>query len=90
MIGECVQRRARAPTVLVGRWNVLWPTPSASGDLSRRLLGGNEVVQHETEVSLEDEEDFDHVCELRPASGRSTTESVDDCRCHGGGRRERE
>jgi len=69
MIGECVQRRAGAPAVLVSRRNVLWPAPSASGDLSRRLLGGNEVVQHEAKVSLEDKEDLDHVGELGPAGG---------------------
>ena len=44
MIGERVQRWARAPTVLVGRWGVLWPASSAGGDLSWRLLGGDDVV----------------------------------------------
>ena len=61
MIGECVQRRAGAPAILVGRWDVLWPAPPADGDLSRRPLGGDEVVEGETKIGLEDEEYFDEV-----------------------------
>ena len=56
MIGECVQRRAGAPAVLVGWWDILWPAPPAGGDLSRRLPGGDEVEQREAKVSLEDED----------------------------------
>jgi len=59
MIGERVQRRAGAPTVLVSRWDVLRPTPSTDGDLSRCLFGGDEVEQGEAEVGLEEEEDLD-------------------------------
>jgi len=84
MIGECVQRRARAPTIIVGGWDVLWPGPSADGDFPGRLLGGDKVVQHKTEVGLEDEEDLDEVGELSPAGGGGTAESVDYCRGHGG------
>ena len=87
MISEGVQRRARAPTVFVSRWDVLWPAPPAGGDLPWRLLGSDDVVQHKAKVSLEDEEDLDEVSEFRPAGGGSTTKSVDDCRGHDGGRR---
>jgi len=90
VIRERVQRRAGAPTVVVGGWNVLWPAASTDGDLSGRLLRGDKVVQHKAEVCLEDEEDLDEVRELPPAGGGSTTESVGDCRGHRGGRRERE
>ena len=85
VIGKRVQRWAGAPAVFVGRWGVLWPAPSAYGDLSWRLLGGDEVVQHKTKVGLEDEEDLDEMGEARPASGGGPTESVDYCRGHGGG-----
>jgi hypothetical protein len=87
MIGERVQRWAGAPTVLIGWWNVLWPTPSTDGDLSRCPLGSDEIVEREAEVCLKEEEDLDEVSELRPTRGRSATESVDDCRGHGGGGR---
>lgn len=89
MISECVQRRAGAPTVFVSGWNVLWPAPPTDGDLSRRPLGGDEVVEHKTEVGLKDEEDLDKVNEPRPAGGGSTTKSVNDCRGHGGGEKKR-
>ena len=85
MIGERVQCRAGAPAVLVGWWNVLWPTPPADGDLSRRSLGGDKVVERKTKVGLEEEEDLDEVGDVRPASGGGATESVDDCRGHGEG-----
>ena len=88
MIGECIQCWAGAPTILVTWWNVLWPTPPTDSDLSRRPLGGDEVVKRNAEVSLKEEEDFDEVSEIRPASGGSASESVDDCRGHGGGERE--
>lgn len=90
MIGKRVQRWAGAPAVLVSRWDVLWPTPSAGGDLSWRPPWGDKVVQDKTEVGLEDEEDLEDVGELRPAGRGSATESVDDCRGHDGGRGERE
>jgi len=64
MVGERVQCRAGASTILVGWWGVLWPAPSADGDLSRRSLGGDQVEQRETKVGLEEEEDFDEVSEL--------------------------
>lgn len=86
MIGECIQCWAGAPTVLVSRWNVLWPTSSAEGDLSRPPLGSDEVVERKAEVGLEDKEDLDEVGEIRPARGGSATESVDDCRGHDGRR----
>lgn len=85
MISECVQCRARAPTVLVCRWSVLWPATSADGDFSRRLLWCDKVVQHKTKVGLEDEEDLDEVRELLPARGGSTAEPVGYCRGHDGG-----
>jgi len=88
MIGERVQRRAGASTIILGGGDVFWPGPSADGDLPRRLLGGDKVVQHKTEVGLEDEEDLDEVGELPPAGGGSATESVDYCRGHGGGEEE--
>jgi len=69
MIGECVQRWAGASTVLVSCRYVLWPASSADCDLSRCLLGGDEVVEDKAKVGLEDEEDFDKVGELLPAGG---------------------
>lgn len=88
MISERVQRWAGAPTVLVSWWDVLRPAPPTCGDLSRGLLGGDEVVKNKAKVRLEDEEDLEEVSELRPAGRRSATESVDDCRGHGEGERE--
>jgi len=90
MVGERVQRWAGAPTVLVGWWNVLWPTPPADGDFSGRSLGGDKVVERKAKVGLKDEEDLDEVSEFHPASGGSATESVDNSRGHDGGRRRRE
>jgi len=88
MIGECVQRRAGASTIIVGGWDVFGPGPSADGDFPRRLLGGDKVIQRKTEVGLEEEEDLDEVSELSPAGGGSATESVEYCRGHGGGEEE--
>jgi hypothetical protein len=89
VVGKRVQRRAGAPTVLVSWGGILWPTPSADGDLPWRLPGGDKVVKRETEVGLEDEEDLDEVGEVCPAGGGSATEPVDNSGDHGGGRRER-
>jgi len=90
MVGERVQRWAGAPTVLVSWWNVLWPTPPADGDFARRPLGGDKVVEREAKIGLKDEEDFDKVSELPPASGGCATESVGNSRGHGGGGEEEE
>ena len=85
MIGECVQRRTGAPAVRISRWDILWPTPSTYSDLSRRFFRGDKVVQHKTEVSLEDEEDLDDVDELAPAGGGGAAEPVDYYGGHDGG-----
>jgi len=59
MIGERVQRWARAPTIVVGGGDVFGPAPTTDSDLPRRLLGRDKVVEHKTEVGLEEEEDLD-------------------------------
>lgn len=89
MIGECVQSRAGAPAVLVGRRDVLWPAPSTDGDLPRCLPGGDEVVEHQAEVGLIHEEELHYMLKLRPTGRGSTTESVENSGSHGGGKRRR-
>lgn len=86
VIGERVQRWARAPAIRVCWRDVLWPTPPASSDLPCRSARSDEVVQRETKVRLEDEEHLDDVFQLVPTVGGRPTESVDDGGGHGEGK----
>ena len=83
MIGKCVQGGARATAIRVGWRYVLWPTPSTGGHLSRCFPRGNEIVQHESKVGLEEKEYLDEVLQLGPARRRGTADTIDDGGSHG-------